>query len=33
MYYKAGSADWRRHLAIVLHGVSAPVRDLEPQSS
>jgi len=21
MYYKPGSADWRRHLAIILHGV------------
>ncbi len=31
MYYKPGSADWRRHLAIILHGVRAPVRDLEPQ--
>jgi AcrR family transcriptional regulator len=27
MYYKPGSADWRRHLAIILHGVSAPVPD------
>ncbi len=25
MYYKPGSADWRRHLAIVLNGVRAPV--------
>ena len=33
MYYKPGSADWRRHLAIILHGVRAPVRDLEPQSA
>lgn len=23
MYYKPGSADWRRHLAIILHGVCA----------
>ena len=23
MYYKPGSADWRRHLAIILNGVSA----------
>ena len=30
MYYKPGSADWRRHLAIILHGVRAPVRDAEP---
>ncbi len=28
MYYKPGSADWRRHLAIVLHGAYAPARDL-----
>ncbi|HME05323.1 MAG TPA: helix-turn-helix domain-containing protein [Solirubrobacteraceae bacterium] len=27
MYYKPGSADWRRHLAIVLRGVRAPVPD------
>lgn len=26
MYYNPGSADWRRHLAIILHGVSAPAR-------
>ncbi len=33
MYYKPGSADWRRHLAIILNGVCAPVRDVEPQSA
>src|SRR5260370_37790848 len=33
MYYKPGSADWRRHLAIVLHGLRAPARDVEPQSA
>jgi AcrR family transcriptional regulator len=33
MYYKPGSADWRRHLAIVLQGVRAPARDVEPQST
>ena len=33
MYYKPGSADWRRHLAIILDGVHAPVRDVEPQSA
>ncbi len=33
MYYKPGSADWRRHLAIMLQGVCAPVGDLEPQSA
>ena len=32
MYYKPGSADWRRHLAITLNGVRAPVRDVEPHS-
>jgi AcrR family transcriptional regulator len=24
MYYKPGSADWRRHLEILLHGIRAP---------
>jgi AcrR family transcriptional regulator len=33
MYYKPGSADWRRHLAIILNGVLAPVPDLELQSA
>ncbi|MGO9490058.1 MAG: TetR/AcrR family transcriptional regulator [Solirubrobacteraceae bacterium] len=33
MYYKPGSADWRRHLAIVLRGVRAPVRDVEPHAA
>jgi AcrR family transcriptional regulator len=33
MYYKPGGADWRRHLAIILDGVRAPVRDVEPQSA
>jgi AcrR family transcriptional regulator len=33
MYYKPGSADWRRHLAVILRGVRAPVRDVEPQSA
>jgi AcrR family transcriptional regulator len=33
MYYKPGSADWRRHLEIILHGLRAPVRDGEPQSA
>lgn len=31
MYYKPGSADWRRHLAIILHGLGAPAGDVEPQ--
>ena len=33
MYYKPGSADWRRHLAILLHGLLDPARDLEPRST
>ena len=33
MYYKPGSADWRRHLAIILDGVRTAVRDREPQSA
>jgi AcrR family transcriptional regulator len=33
MYFQPGSADWRRHLAIILHGVRAPVRDAEPQGA
>jgi AcrR family transcriptional regulator len=33
MYYKPGGADWRRHLAIILDGVLAPVRNVEPQSA
>jgi AcrR family transcriptional regulator len=33
MYYKPGSADWRRHLAIILNGLSAPVGDVVPQSA
>jgi AcrR family transcriptional regulator len=32
MYYKPGSADWRRHLAIVVHGIRPPVRDVEHAS-
>src|SRR5271169_3230772 len=33
MYYKPGSADWRRHLEILLHGLLNPVGDFEPQST
>ncbi len=33
MYYQPGSADWRRHLAIILHGVCAPARDVAQQSA
>jgi AcrR family transcriptional regulator len=29
MYYKPGSADWRRHLELILHGVSTPLRELD----
>ncbi|MEA2201036.1 MAG: hypothetical protein QOI89_1632 [Solirubrobacteraceae bacterium] len=29
MYYKPGSADWRRHLAIVVQGLCPPARDVE----
>jgi AcrR family transcriptional regulator len=32
MYYKPGSADWRRHMEIILHGICAPVREAEPQA-
>jgi AcrR family transcriptional regulator len=32
MYYKPGSADWRRHVEIILHGICAPVREAEPQA-
>jgi len=31
MYYQPGSANWRRHLEIVLHGICTPVRDLDPR--
>jgi AcrR family transcriptional regulator len=33
MYYQPGGADWRRHLAIILQGVRASARDVEPQSA
>ena len=33
MYYKPGSGDWRRHLAIILRGVHVPVLDIEPQGA
>jgi AcrR family transcriptional regulator len=33
MYYKPGSADWHRHLAIILHGVCVPVGDVVPQTA
>ncbi len=31
MYYRPGSADWRRHLDILLQGVCAPTRELDQQ--
>jgi len=33
MYYKPGSADWRRHLAIVVDGLRPPVPAVEPESA
>jgi AcrR family transcriptional regulator len=33
MYYKPGSADWRRHLEIIFQGVCAPVAELDQRSS
>jgi AcrR family transcriptional regulator len=33
MYYQPGSADWRRHLAIVVRGLCPPVRDVELEST
>ena len=32
MYYQPGSANWRRHLEIVLHGISTAARELDPQA-
>jgi AcrR family transcriptional regulator len=32
MYYKPGSADWRRHVEIILHGICAPAREAEQQA-
>jgi AcrR family transcriptional regulator len=31
MYYQPGSANWRRHLEIVLHGICTTVRNLDPR--
>jgi AcrR family transcriptional regulator len=33
MYYQPGSANWRRHLEIILHGVCAPARELASQAA
>jgi len=29
MYYQPGSANWRRHLELVLHGICTPLRELD----
>ncbi len=31
MYYKPGSANWRHHLELILHGVCHPARGLAQQ--
>lgn len=31
MYYEPGSANWRRHLELILHGVCHPARELAQQ--
>jgi AcrR family transcriptional regulator len=31
MYYQPGSANWRRHADLILHGVCAPARELSAQ--
>jgi AcrR family transcriptional regulator len=33
MYYQPGSADWRRHLAIVVDGLRPPIRDVEQENA
>jgi AcrR family transcriptional regulator len=33
MYYQPGSANWRRHLDIILHGICMPARDLHPKAA
>ena len=33
MYFKPGSANWRRHAEFILEGVRVPVRELDPQSA
>jgi AcrR family transcriptional regulator len=33
MYYQPGSANWRRHLQMILHGICAPARELDPLSA
>jgi len=33
MYYQPGSANWRRHLEIVLHGICAPARERAPRAA
>jgi AcrR family transcriptional regulator len=31
MYYKPGGANWQRHVELLLHGVCAPARAVDPQ--
>jgi AcrR family transcriptional regulator len=31
MYFQPGAANWRRHVDLILHGVCAPARELDPQ--
>jgi hypothetical protein len=33
MYYQPGSANWRRHLELMLEGVCAPAREREHQTA
>ena len=32
MYFQPGSANWRRHLELILHGLFAPTRELDSGS-
>jgi AcrR family transcriptional regulator len=33
MYFQPGSANWRRHLELILHGICTPARERQPQYS
>jgi AcrR family transcriptional regulator len=33
MYFQPGSANWRRHLELILHGICTPAHEREPQYS
>jgi AcrR family transcriptional regulator len=33
MYFQPGSANWRRHLELILHGICTPTREREPQTA